>query len=72
MSKKPLVSTAIWEKIFNADEVTIYKDSNPDNWEYYKVVITGERPKYFYGESAWSDYPRYVYDKGNLHLQYSL
>jgi hypothetical protein len=72
MSRKPLVSSANWEKIFDADKVIIYKDSNPDNWEYYKVIITGERPKYFYGELAWSDYRRYVYDKTWLHLQYRL
>jgi len=72
MSRKPLVSSANWEKIIDADKVSIYKDSNPDNWEYYKVVITGERPKYFYGETAWSDYRRYVYDKGKLYLRLSV
>lgn len=39
-------------------------DNYPD---YYKVLISksgkAERPKYFYGESAWSDVNRYVNDE---------
>ena len=30
---------------------------------FYKVEVTGKRPKYFYGETAWQDAKRYADDQ---------
>jgi hypothetical protein len=46
----------------------VYFDTNRENSPYgcfYKVVITGSRPKYFYGETAYTDVARYVNDMGD-------
>jgi hypothetical protein len=32
-------------------------------YDFYKAVVEGERPKYFFGESAWMNCQRYVVDK---------
>lgn len=31
--------------------------------DFYKVVIEGSRPKYFFGETAWMDAQRLAIDK---------
>lgn len=45
-------------------EATIYNNPNvnyvPD---FYKVDVSGKRPKYFKGETAWSDSRRYAEDE---------
>jgi hypothetical protein len=49
--------------------VRVYLDDNLDNDPYlsfFKVVIDGKRPKYFYGEYAYSDTERYVSDNGGV------
>ncbi len=76
MSRKPLVSTSQWVLIYESPEFVpfgsksphakVYKDTNPDNWAFYKVTSPDTRPKYFYGESAWSDVQRYVVDLGDF------
>ena len=36
---------------------------------FYKVEVAGQRPKYFYGETAWQDARRYA---GDMHvIEYS-
>jgi hypothetical protein len=32
-----------------------------DSW--YKVIVPGKRPKYFFGETAWMDAQRYAGDE---------
>lgn len=61
MSKKPLISSASWYNRFHDDKVDIYQDLN--DFIFFKVVITGLRPKYFYNETAHSDVARYCADK---------
>jgi hypothetical protein len=35
-----------------------------DNYyDYYKVIPGSDRPKYFFGETAWMDCQRFVVDK---------
>jgi hypothetical protein len=31
--------------------------------DFYKLVIDGQRPKYFFGETAWMDVQRVAIDK---------
>jgi hypothetical protein len=55
------------ERAENGVDINIYVDGNKDNDPYgffLKVVMTGLRPKYFYGETAYSDAERYVADNG--------
>lgn len=58
---KPKVSSAAWHSMFTDDKVSVYQDGNDDI--FYKVVIKGSRPKYFYNETAHSDVARYCADE---------
>jgi len=61
MSRKPLVGNQVWLSVYADANVTIHKAK--DGYDYYKVVIKGKRAKYFYGELAWSDVPRFLQDE---------
>jgi hypothetical protein len=60
MAKHPPVGTAKWESLFSDEQVNVYRDINDDI--FFKVVIKGHKPKYFYNETVYSDVPRYVAD----------
>lgn len=60
---KPKVSSASWHNIYTSDIASVYQDGNDDI--FFKVLIQGYRPKYFYNESAWSAVQRYVVDAGD-------
>jgi hypothetical protein len=32
-------------------------------YDFYKIIAEGERPKYFFGETAWMDVQRVAVDK---------
>jgi hypothetical protein len=66
MAKMPPVSSASWHAMFIDDNVKVFQDGNDDI--YFKVVIKGQRPKYFYNETAHSDVARYCADE--LGIQY--
>lgn len=61
MAKHPAVGGAKWHSQFSDDQLSIYQDGNDDI--FFKVVIHGKRPKYFYNETAWSDVSRYCADE---------
>ena len=61
MAKHPPVGGASWHSLFTDDSVSVYQDGNDDI--FYKVVIRGKRPKYFYNETAHSDVSRYCADE---------
>lgn len=61
MAKHPPVGTAKWENLFSDEQVNVYRDTNDDI--FFKVVIKGNKPKYFYNETVYSDVPRYVADE---------
>ena len=61
MSSKPKVSSANWHNLFCDDNVKVYQDSNDSI--FYKVILQGSRPKYFYNETAHSDVVRYCADQ---------
>jgi hypothetical protein len=58
---KPKVSEQTWQRIMHEQGVEIF-ESEEHQGDYYKVVVPGKRPKYFYGELAWADYQRYASD----------
>lgn len=61
-NKKPSVSSvSCWNQIFHNRDVKVYEADN--YYDYYKVIAGSDRPKYFFGETAWMDTQRYVVDK---------
>jgi hypothetical protein len=60
---KPAVSlVSDWELVFESDLVRVEVGTAEFPEDYWKVTPAGERPKYFYGESAWSDSRRFASD----------
>ncbi len=60
--KKPSVSSvSSWTQIFHQRDVKVYEADN--YYDYYKVISGSDRPKYFFGETAWMDCQRFVVDK---------
>lgn len=58
---KPKASEQTWNRIMHEANVRVYEsEEHPDF--YFKVEVNGQRPKYFYGETAWMDYQRYASD----------
>lgn len=67
--KKPAVSSVSgWTQIYHYGGVKVIEADN--YYEFYKVVIEGKKPKYFFGELAWIDVQRFVADYvGDWHSQ---
>lgn len=59
--KKPSVNSTTWRRIFHYDTAQVM--ASEKYYDFYKAVVEGERPKYFFGESAWMNCQRYVVDK---------
>jgi hypothetical protein len=60
---KPSVSLVKeWEVIYESDEVRLEVGTAVFAEDYWKVIPAGGKPKYFYGESAWSDSRRIAGD----------
>jgi hypothetical protein len=66
VSKRPSVTATKWKRIFHNDKVEVFESENYH--DYYKVLINarGERPKYFFGETAWMDCQRYAVDNSDF------
>ena len=62
MARRPKASDQIWKQRFHNSIVTLFVAHDYPDF-YYKVDSKGERSKYFWGETAWSDAQRYAYDK---------
>jgi hypothetical protein len=56
----PKVADQTWRRIYHSRVAEVYESDNEN--DYYKVVLEGMRPKYFYGELGFQNYQRYVYD----------
>jgi hypothetical protein len=62
--KKPSVSSTTWTRIFHNGGVHVYEADK--YYDFYKVVPAGEKPKYFFGESAWMNTQRFAVDKSDF------
>ena len=51
-----------WGVAYNSDLVVVETGTAVFNEDYWRVTLEGQRPKYFYGESAWSDAQRMASD----------
>lgn len=60
-NKKPSVSSTTWNQIFHDRGVYVYEADK--YYDFYRVTSGSDRPKYFFGETAWMDCQRYVVDK---------
>ncbi len=61
-NKRPSVSSvSCWKQIYHHQDVKVYEADN--YYDYYKVTPGSDRPKYFFGETAWMDCQRFVVDK---------
>lgn len=61
MAKHPPVGSASWHSMFADENCKVWQDGNDDI--FFKVAIKGQRVKYFYNETAWSDVARYCSDE---------
>lgn len=57
---RPKVGDMTWRRIYHSKFAEVFEADEDDF--FFKVVKTGDKPKYFYGETAFQDYQRYVYD----------
>jgi hypothetical protein len=57
---KPKVADQVWRRIYHSQVAEVW-ESDTEN-DYYKVVLQGQAPKYFYGELAFAKYQSYVHD----------
>jgi hypothetical protein len=51
-----------WTIVYDSDLVVVENGTAVFSEDYWKVTLEGQRPKYFYGESAWSDAQRMASD----------
>jgi hypothetical protein len=64
-NKRPSVSSVnCWNQIFHNGGVRVYEADN--YYDYYKVVPAGEKPKYFFGETAWMKTQSFAVDKSDF------
>jgi hypothetical protein len=59
--KKPKVSEVTsWTRFFHQSGISVYEADN--FYDYYKVVPSNGKAKYFFGETAWMKAQRYAVD----------
>ena len=65
---KPKVSSVTWEEFYTSDNGVAYAEMALEDRHYLRVRINGGRPKYFYGENAYSDTRRHIADNGDFQV----
>jgi hypothetical protein len=61
VDKKPSVKDTTWTRIFYYNTVQVMESDR--YCDFYKLVADGERPKYFFGETAWMKVQNLAVDK---------
>jgi hypothetical protein len=64
VDKKPSVKDTTWTRIYHYDTVQVMESDR--YCDFYKLVVEGSRPKYFFGETAWMYCQRAAVDKVGL------
>lgn len=62
MAKPSVTAVKEWEEVFSSELVRVEVGTAEFPEDYWKVIPAGGKPKYFYGESAWSDARRMAAD----------
>lgn len=70
VSKKPSVSSTTWSRKFHSNTVAVYESD--EYQDFYKVVVRDQRPKYFFGETAWMDAQRMAMDNSHWTEQFAI
>ena len=58
--RRPKAGDQTWRRIYHSQVAEVF-ESDTEN-DFYKVVLEGQRPKFFYGELAFQNYQRIVHD----------
>jgi len=62
MTKPSITAVKEWEIAYESELVRVEVGTAVFDADYWKVVPTGKRATYFYGESAWSNSQRFARD----------
>lgn len=62
MAKPSVTAVKEWEEVFSSELVRVEVGTAEFPEDYWKVIPAGGKPKYFYGETAWSDARRMAAD----------
>ncbi len=62
MPKPSVNAVKEWEVVFESEIVRVEVGTAEFPEDYWKVIPAGQKPKYFYGELAWSDSRRFASD----------
>ncbi len=62
MARPSVSSVSEWEVVYDSDLVRVEVGTAEFPEDYWRVIPAGEKPKYFYGESAWMDARRIASD----------
>lgn len=62
LSKPSVNAVSEWEVVFESELVRVEVGTAEFPEDYWKVIPAKGKPKYFYGELAWSDSRRFASD----------
>lgn len=62
MTRPSVSSVSEWQVVYDSDLVRVEVGTAEFSEDYWKVIPTNGKPKYFYGESAWMDARRMASD----------
>lgn len=62
MARPSVTAVSEWELVFQSDLVRVEVGTAEFPEDYWRVTPAGGKPKYFYGETAWSDARRMASD----------
>lgn len=62
MAKPSISAVKDWEVAYDSDLVRVEVGTAVFDEDYWKVIPSSGKPKYFYGETAWSDARRLASD----------
>jgi hypothetical protein len=69
---KPKVSEVTWQEFYISENGVALCEIALEDRAFMRVRIKGGRPKYFYGETSYSDSRRYIADNGDFAVWLSL
>ena len=61
VDKRPRVNDTTWTRIFHYHTLQVLEADG--YYDFYKIITEGERPKYFFGETAWMKVQNHAVDK---------
>jgi len=62
MAKPSVTTVKEWDTVYKSELVAVYSGTSVFPQDYWKVVPTNGKTKYFYGELAWTNAQRLASD----------